>query len=154
VLTREITTSNNEMYLLDFGSGEIKHISAHEGDATYSPADFSLDNQCLYYLTNEGDEFTYLTSYNLESGKKEVAFKSDWDVWYAYFSFHEKYQVIGINQDAKTVVKVFETATSGTGILPVFPFPGPRSCFAWLLPVPPLRVISIFTNSGEKDSPA
>jgi dipeptidyl aminopeptidase/acylaminoacyl peptidase len=120
VLTREITTSNNEMYLLDFGSGEIKHISAHEGDATYSPADFSLDNQCLYYLTNEGDEFTYLTSYTLESGKKEVAFKSDWDVWYAYFSFHEKYQVIGINQDAKTVVKVFETATGAEVELPDF----------------------------------
>ncbi len=111
VLTREITTSNNEMYLLDLGSGEISHISQHEGDATYSPSDFSLDNRKLYYLTNEGSEFTYLTSYDLASGEKEVEFETDWDVRYATFSFNEKYLVIGINQDAKTVVKIFDEST-------------------------------------------
>lgn len=111
VLTQDLTTSNNEMYLLDLESGEIKHISEHEGDATYSPADFSLDDTYLYYLTNEGGEFTYVTSYELETGKKELTFKAEWDVWYAYFSYHGKYQVIGINEDARTVVKVIEVAT-------------------------------------------
>lgn len=111
VLTQDLTTSNNEMYLLDLESGDIKHISEHEGDATYSPADFSLDDTYLYYLTNEGGEFTYVTSYELETGKKELTFKAEWDVWYAYFSYNGKYQVIGINEDARTVVKVIEVAT-------------------------------------------
>lgn len=110
-LTREITTSNSEMFLMDLGSGAIKHISEHEGDATYSPSGFSLDDQYLRFLTNEGSEFTYVASYDLESGKKEVTYQADWDVWYAYYSFNEKYQVIGINEDARTVVKMFETAT-------------------------------------------
>jgi dipeptidyl aminopeptidase/acylaminoacyl peptidase len=111
VLTQELTTSNNEMYLLDLESGEKKHISKHDGNATYAPADFSLDDSFLYILTNEGDEFTYLSSYELASGKKEVRFKTDWDLWYAFFSFNETYQVIGINEDAQTVVKVTEVAT-------------------------------------------
>lgn len=120
VLTQDITTSNNEMYLLDLESGEMKHISEHEGDATYSPADFSLNDEYLYFLTNEGSEFTYVTSYHLETGKKEVTFRADWDVWYAYYSYNEKYQVIGINQDARTVVKVIEVATGEELEIPDF----------------------------------
>ena len=111
VLTQDITTSNNEMYLLDLETGTLSHISEHEGNATYSPADFSLDDQYLYYLTNEDNEFTYVASYHLETEEKEVVYQADWDVWYAYFSFNEKYQVIGINEDARTVVKVVEVAS-------------------------------------------
>ena len=106
-LTQDLTTSNNEMYLLDLNSGEILHISEHEGDATYSPADFSVDDEYLYYLSNEGSEFTYLSSYHMETGEKlRSYYEADWDVSHAYFSYNAKYQVIGINEDAKTVVKV------------------------------------------------
>ena len=119
-LNQNLTTSNNEMYLLDLNSGEILHISEHEGDATYSPADFSLDDQYLYYLSNEGSEFTYLSSYHLETGEKLTLFEADWDVSYAYFSYNEKYQVIGINEDAKTVVKVFDAASGEAVTMPDF----------------------------------
>ena len=119
-LTRDLTTSNNEMYLLDLASGDLKHISEHEGDATFSPADFSLDDRYLYYLSNEGSEFTYLSSYNLETGEKQVEYEADWDLFYAYFSFNAKFQVIGINDDAKTVVKVFDTGTGEEVAMPDF----------------------------------
>ncbi|MCK4989902.1 MAG: S9 family peptidase, partial [Bacteroidales bacterium] len=119
-LTRDLTTSNNEMYLLDLNSGKIKHISEHVGDATYSPADFSLDDQYLYYLSNEDNEFTYFSSYHIETGEKLKAYEADWDVSYAYFSFNAKYQVIGINEDAKTVVKVFDTASGEEVSMPDF----------------------------------
>lgn len=119
-LTQELTTSNNEMYLLDLETSKITHISQHEGDATYSPADFSLDDKLLYYLSNEGSEFTYLSSYKLETGEKEEVYEADWDLYYAYFSFNAKYQVIGINEDAKTVVKVYDTATGKEVDMPDF----------------------------------
>ena len=119
-LTQDLTTSNNEMYLLDLTTEEILHISEHAGDATYSPADFSLDDQLLYYLSNEDSEFTYLSSYNLETGEKELVYEADWDLVYAYFSFNAKYKVIGINQDAKTVVKVFDTASGEEVGMPDF----------------------------------
>ena len=119
-LTQDLTTSNNEMYLLDLNSGEIKHISEHEGDATYSPADFSLNDEYLYYLSNEGSEFTYLSSYHLETEEKKVVYEADWDVSYAYFSYNAKYQVIGINEDAKTVVKVRDAASGEAVSMPDF----------------------------------
>jgi dipeptidyl aminopeptidase/acylaminoacyl peptidase len=119
-LTQDLTTSNNEMYLLDLETNDITHISEHEGDATFSPADFSLDDRLLYYLSNEGSEFTYLSSYNLETGEKELVYETDWDLYYAYFSFNAKYQVIGINEDAKTVVKVKDTETGEEVSMPDF----------------------------------
>lgn len=118
VLNKSITTSNNEMFLYDRESGETRHLSPHTGDATYSPQFFSLDDQSLYFITNEGDEFSYLMKYDIETGEKEKVFQPDWDVWYAYESHHGKYRVIGVNEDARTRVYVFDNASGEEVKLP------------------------------------
>ncbi|RPI46725.1 MAG: S9 family peptidase [Bacteroidetes bacterium] len=120
VLVRPITTSRNEMFLMDRENDQITRISPEGADATYSPAEFSLDDETLYFLTDENNEFTYLSSYNVVSGEREEIFRSDWDVMYASHSYNEKYRVIGINEDARTVVKVFNLETGGEVDLPDF----------------------------------
>jgi dipeptidyl aminopeptidase/acylaminoacyl peptidase len=120
VLNKSITTNNNELYLCDLKSNKNKLITEHSGDASFSPQFFSLDNQNLYYTSNEGSEFSYLMKYNLSSGKKDKVWETNWDIWYAYDSWYGKYRVIGINQDAKTVVKVFDTKTNQEIKLPTF----------------------------------
>ena len=120
ILTRPTSTSNNEMYLKDMETGEVRHISEHEGDATYSPSEFSLDNRVLYYLTNEDSEYTYLASMEIETGDQKIVYRDVWDVMYAYHSYNEKYRVIGINEDAKTVVKVIEIDNGNEISMPEF----------------------------------
>lgn len=110
-LTKTLTTNNNEMYLSDVKSGKTIHISEHEGDARYEPQFFDLAGEYLYFLTNEGAEFQYLMSYNLETGEKKKVWETDWDIWYAYNSYNEKYRVIGVNQDATTAVYLFDLTT-------------------------------------------
>ncbi|MDQ1770471.1 prolyl oligopeptidase family serine peptidase [Labilibaculum sp. A4] len=117
-LTQSITTNNNEMYLYDRKSGKKMHISEHSGDATYNPQFFSLDGKYLYYLSNEDSDFVYLNKYDIESGEKEMVFKANWDVWYAYDSYNEKYRIIGINEDGKTNVKMIDLATNEEVKLP------------------------------------
>ncbi|PKQ64734.1 S9 family peptidase [Labilibaculum manganireducens] len=117
-LTQSITTNNNEMYLYDRKSGKKMHISEHSGDATYNPQFFSLDGKYLYYLSNEDSDFVYLNKYDIESGEKEMVFKADWDVWYAYDSYNEKYRIIGINEDGKTNVKMIDLTTNEEVKLP------------------------------------
>lgn len=107
-LVKSITTNNNELYLYDTKTKTKKHISAHKGDASYSPQFFDLAGKYLYLLTNEDSEFMYLARYNLENGKRERVWETNWDLWYAYNSYNEKYRVIGINEDARTIVKVFD----------------------------------------------
>ncbi len=109
-LVRAITTSRNELFLHDRESNRLKRISAEGADASYDPQYFDRQGTWLYYLTNEGGEFTYLARYNLKTGDKENVFSTNWDVWYAYASYNEKYRVIGINQDARTVIHLQETA--------------------------------------------
>ncbi len=105
-LTQAITSADGKMFLYDNETNEKTDISEHEGDATYSPQFFSLDNKNLYYLTDEESNFVYLARRNLETGEVEKVYETNWDIWYAYDSWNEKYRVIGINEDAKTVVKV------------------------------------------------
>lgn len=110
-LTKSITTSNNEMYLFDRETATLKHISQHDGDASYNPQFFDLNDDFLYYLTNENNEFEYLVRYKLEDERKDKVWGTDWDIWYAYHSYNEKYRVIGINEDGKTTVKVIDLST-------------------------------------------
>jgi dipeptidyl aminopeptidase/acylaminoacyl peptidase len=117
-LTKALTSADGKMFLLDRSSGELTDISIHEGDAQYSPQYFSLDNKFLYYTTDENSDFTYLARRNLESGEVEKIFEADWDVWYAYESRNGKYRVIGINEDAKTRVRIFDTSADNEVALP------------------------------------
>lgn len=117
-ITQAITSADGKMFLYDRESGEKTDISIHEGDATYSPQFFSLDNKSLYYTTDENSDFVYLAKRDLESGEVETIFETNWDVWYAYDSWNEKYRVIGINEDAKTVVKIFNQETGNEVQLP------------------------------------
>ncbi len=117
-ITENITNANGKMYLYDRETGEKTDISEHEGDATYSPQFFSLDNKSLFYTTDEGSDFVYLAKRDLESGEVSKEFESNWDVWYAYDSWNEKYRVIGINEDAKTVVKIIDQASGEEVKLP------------------------------------
>lgn len=120
-LIENITTTNSEMYLFDREKPELKHISEHDGDATYSPQYFDIMNEYLYYLTDEGSEFTYLSRYKTDDGTKEKVWATDWDIYYVYESFNEKYRVTGINQDAQTVIRMTNLETGEDVILPEFP---------------------------------
>jgi dipeptidyl aminopeptidase/acylaminoacyl peptidase len=106
-----ITRTNNNMFLYNRETEEMELISEHEGEARFTPVDFSADNKFLYYLTDQDSEFKYLKKMNLETRESEKVFEAEWDVTYAYHSHNEKYRVIGINQDARTVVKVFDMET-------------------------------------------
>ncbi len=109
VFVQAITTSANKMYLYNRATGERTDISG-EG-ASYNPQFFSLDNQYLYYTTDENANFSYLARRELASGNVEKVHEADWDVMYAYDSWNEKYRVIGINEDAKTKVRVYDLET-------------------------------------------
>jgi len=118
---KAITTNNSDMYLYDRKTKEMKHLSPHEGDVQYQPQTFSPDSKSLYYLTDEDSEFTYLKRYDIETGQKETVEQYDWDIWYTYFSRNGKYRVVGINENAQTVIKVYDTSTNQPLNLPELP---------------------------------
>ncbi len=108
-LAKAINTNDNKLWLYKFADGSMTEVS--ETRAAYNPADFSTDSQSLYYLTNDGSEFTYLVRYDIESGYRTKELEANWDIAYAYFSRNGKYRVVGVNDDGKNVIQVTNTQT-------------------------------------------
>jgi dipeptidyl aminopeptidase/acylaminoacyl peptidase len=115
------STADSDIYLYDAKSGKTRSITQHEGDIANSPQAFSPDGRSLYYTTNKGSEFGYLVRYDLASGRPEEVLRTDWDVVYAYFSHDGRYFVVGINNDGRTEVRLFEAQGMKPVPLPALP---------------------------------
>jgi dipeptidyl aminopeptidase/acylaminoacyl peptidase len=76
-----------------------------------TPLQFSLDNNTLYYLTNDGSEFTFVMKYEIATGKKEKLYESKWDVVGMALSNNEKYRVIYVNEDGQNKLHLFDHQT-------------------------------------------
>jgi len=110
LLTKSVTTDKNEMYLLNRSNNEMKKLSADE-EATYAPEAFESDNSAFYYLTNEGGEFTHVVKYNLATGEKKKLFSDKWDVMFMNISEGDRYRVIGVNEDGRNKIYLFDHKT-------------------------------------------
>jgi dipeptidyl aminopeptidase/acylaminoacyl peptidase len=120
-LVRTNTTNDSDMFLYDVAKKESKHLTQHEGDTNYAPQDFDRSNKSLYFLSNEGGEFTHLDQYDIASGKVTKVQNAPWDIMYAQLSHNGKYRVVGINEDARTHIQVFDQASGKELKLPEFP---------------------------------
>ncbi len=110
VLGKFNTLSDNDLYLLNRSTGELTLITPHEGFVSYEPNGFSLDGSKLYLATNEGSEFAYLAEHDIESGERTIVVQPEWDVMYSELSKQGTYRVIGINNDARTEIRVLRTS--------------------------------------------
>ena len=119
--TKPRTTNDSDVYIYDRESKKMQLITEHEGDVSNSPDTFSPDGTALFYRTNEDSEFTYLVRYELATGERQVVERPEWDVRFAYFSKHGKYLAVGINNDARTEMRVYDAATMEPLTLPGLP---------------------------------
>lgn len=106
--TKPNTTTDSDLYLYDRETEEMRHLTPHEGEVSHGFEDFSPDSKSLYFTTDEGSEFASLARMELATGAVEKVLEPEWDVWYATFSEGGRYLVVGINEDARTRVRMFE----------------------------------------------
>lgn len=107
------TTADSDVHLHDLKTGTTRHLSAHQGVASYQAITFDPASKRLLMTSNDGSEFTRLIAYELESGKTTELEKADWDIQYSYYSKDGRYRVTGINADASTQVRVVEVGANG-----------------------------------------
>ena len=120
-LNKTNTTLDSDIYLFDVAKGETKHLTPHTGAISFNAATFDPASTRLFFLTNEGSEFTGLRTYDLASGKIKEHEKADWDVTYTYFSRDGRFRVTGVNQDGSTVIRIVEGAAEKPVALPKLP---------------------------------
>lgn len=110
-LTKEITTDKSELYLYDQLNKKNKRIS-NDHEATWFGVAFEKNDSILYYITNDGDEFSYLVKYNINSGKADKIYSTKWDVVNMALSENEQYHTIFINEDGKNKILLFDHTTN------------------------------------------
>jgi len=110
-LTKSVTTDKNELYLFDRNTKTMKRLS-NDNEATWYPSGFEKNDSIMFYTTNDGNEFSYLVKYHINSGKTEKIFEDKWDVAGMSLSEHEKYHTITVNEDGKNKVLLFDHATN------------------------------------------
>lgn len=115
------TTADSDVYLYNVATKEMKNITAHQGEMANEPQVFDVNSTNLYFLSNDGAEFKYIACYELGTGQREVVEKSSWDVSAVYFSRNGKYRVVATNEDARTRIRLTETATGKPIELPSLP---------------------------------
>ena len=120
-MTKLNTTNDSDIYLWNGETKALTHLSAHKGDAQFDPAVFDPASKYLYYLTNEGSEFTRLRRYALTGGAHEDVEKADWDISFTSFSLGGRYRVTGVNRDGRAVISVLDTTTGKPVALPAIP---------------------------------
>ena len=116
-LNKSITTSQNELFILDKQTNKLTRIS-NEHEAVWNAQAFEKNDSIFYFTTNDGNEFTYLVKYNLKTGKSDKLFSTNWDVEGMDLGENEKYHTITINEDGKNKVLLFDHATGKQVDLP------------------------------------
>jgi len=120
-LDKPNTSNDSDIYVWNVRTQELRHISPHEGAATFETMEFDPQAGSLYYLTNEGSEFTRVRRYDVKTAAHEDVERADWDVLYTTFSRNGKYRVTAINEDGRTAIRVYDAASGGLVALPSLP---------------------------------
>ncbi len=108
-LVKPLNTNDNELHLLKLKDNS--RVMVNEIQSANTPQDFSIDNNYLYYTTDEGSEFSYLMKYHVTDGSREKVMQRDWDISGSYFTELGSYLVTYINEDGKNTIEVLEMAT-------------------------------------------
>jgi dipeptidyl aminopeptidase/acylaminoacyl peptidase len=120
-LGKSNTTNDSDLFVAELATGKVTKVSEHTGQAQFNAADFSPDNQHLYYTANDAGEFAELRRVNLSTWAHEPVQKADWDIVYSQFSHKGKYRVVGINEDGSTKVRMYDAASGAEVPLPALP---------------------------------
>ncbi len=122
-LTRNRNNADNDLYLWDarVPQRQPKKITPHEGNVQHGGAEFTPDGAQLYFLSDQEGEFRKVFAYDIESGETTKVLEADWDYSFIAFSDNGRLRITGINQDARTVVEVFDLVTSEVLRFPEFP---------------------------------
>jgi dipeptidyl aminopeptidase/acylaminoacyl peptidase len=120
-LAKSRTTADSDIFLWSVAKRTMTHITPHKRQAIYQPAQFDPESRALYYLTNDGAEFTKVRKYDLADGSHSDVEQSDWDIQNTEFSHNGKYRVSTINVDGSTVIKIRETTTGRLVAVPDLP---------------------------------
>jgi dipeptidyl aminopeptidase/acylaminoacyl peptidase len=99
-------TSNTEqdLFIVDAGSGTSRRLTAHEDDVSNVPAGWLADGRPLG-ITDHGREHLYLAAYDPTTGVRAAVDAPEWDVELAASSADGRSQIWSVNVDGYSTLR-------------------------------------------------
>jgi len=122
-LDKPRTSADSDIFVVDLNSDDKEPmlLTGHMGNIQYGSYGFTPDSKSLVYGTDEHGEFSQAWKHDLDTGEKSVVIEAPWDVSYIIYSPNGRFQVSGVNADARTEVTVLDTASGEQITLPDLP---------------------------------
>ena len=120
-LVKSRTTNDIDIFLYDRRSNRPKLITAHTGDVSNFPVDFTPDSTRLLFVSDAGREFASLRSHELATDAQSVVYEEPWDVANAQYSKGGRYLVVSVNEDSRAALRLLDATTFKP--LPLGPMP-------------------------------
>lgn len=117
-LSKFLNTNDSDLSLFNVETEEM--IKINENQSANTAQNFSKDNSTFYYTTDDGGEFSYLMSYNLETKEKTKLIEKSWDISGSSFTSKGKYMIVYVNDDGKNAIEVLDSKTMKPIDLPDF----------------------------------
>jgi len=67
LVSRAHWSFDQDLFVLDVGSGELTHVTPHDGDVRFVSAEWGPDGEALYLVTDYGADTEYLARLDLEA---------------------------------------------------------------------------------------
>ena len=117
-LSKSLNTNDSDLSLYNVKSKEM--VKVNKNQSANAAQDFSKDNSTFYYTTDDGAEFAYLMSYNLDTKEALKVIEKSWDIAGSGFTSEGKYMVVYVNEDGKNAIEVLDSKTMKPIDLPDF----------------------------------
>ncbi|MDQ6859287.1 MAG: S9 family peptidase [Chloroflexota bacterium] len=104
LVMRVQANTDQDLFIVDPGSGAMRDLTAHEGDVSNVPAGWLADGRPVG-ITDHGREHLYLAAYDATSGAREVIDAPDWDVELAASSADGRAQIWSVNEDGYSTLR-------------------------------------------------
>lgn len=111
ILHESVTEEVANLFVYHISDEKLIPISPDQNDNLYRGKFFSADNESLYYLTNEGSEFTYIGKYSIKEKVHEVIWMENWNIVDVDFSEDESLMAVYVNENGRPKVRLVNLET-------------------------------------------
>lgn len=107
--------ADSDIFLYDLETKELREVASHTAEAYVQPCCFSADSSRLYFLSDEGAEFSYLCALDLTNGKTTTIKELSHNIRLMNLSPQGTYRVLLVDEDAHNKL-IIETEGSSDSI--------------------------------------
>jgi dipeptidyl aminopeptidase/acylaminoacyl peptidase len=111
VVLQNHSNSNNDFYLCNIESGEIEHITPHEGSALHLNPRWLPDESAFFFTQDQGKEFLGLAKYLLADKNSKYVLTPEWDIDGVAIDNDAKRLAIIVNEDGYNKAKLYDPLT-------------------------------------------